>query len=149
MVRHLLFRNFNPYFKPLLRAGVYGYGYKYQTTWKGMKMLNLENSYRITLTTAQGKKLVQYIQAENMDKAAKLARLTFEAGFYKFMEGFEAQKACDKTKLNERLRFGFKGGWNTLDCHGLTIFESMAKARQCFGAMQDITEITNASAAGL
>ena len=112
-------------------------------------MLNLENSYRITLTTTQGKKLVQYIQAENMDKAGMLARLTFEAGFYKFMEGFEAQKACDKTKLNERLRFGFRGGWNTLDCHGLTIFESLAKARQCFGSMQDITEITNASAAGL
>lgn len=42
-----------------------------------------------------------------------------------------------------------RGGWNTLDCHGLTIFESLAKARQCFGSMQDITEITNASAAGL
>lgn len=112
-------------------------------------MLDLENSYRITLTTTQGKKLVQYIQAENMDKAGKLARLTFEAGFYKFTEGFEAQKACDKTKLNERLRFGFKGGWNTLDCKGLTIFESMEKAAKCFNSTQDITEITNASAAGL
>ncbi len=112
-------------------------------------MIDLEHSYRITLTTTQGKKLVQYIQAENMDKADKLARLTFEAGFYKFMEGFEAQKACDKTKLNERLRFGFKGGWNTLDCHGLTIFQAIDKAHQCFGSMQDITEITNATAGGL
>ncbi len=107
-------------------------------------MINLNNSYRITLTTTQGKNIVQYLEADSMDEANKLARLTFEAGFYKFKDGYEGQKACDKTKLNERLRFGFRGGWNTLDCSGLTIFEALDKAKNCFGSMQDITEIVPA-----
>lgn len=104
-------------------------------------MIDLNKAYRITLTTKCGKRFTQYIEADNMDNAAKLARKTFAASLYDFREGWEGQKACDKTKLNESLRFGFKGGWNTIDCTGLTIFQALEKSRHCFGGLQDIEEI--------
>lgn len=104
-------------------------------------MIDLNKAYRITLTTKKGRRFTQYIEAENMDIAGKLARETFAASLYEFRAGYEAQKACPLSKLNESLRFGFKGGWNTIDCTGLTIFQALEKARHCFGAMQDIEEI--------
>jgi hypothetical protein len=111
-------------------------------------MINLNNAYKVTLTTTQGRKLIQYIEAGSSDHAIRIAKNTFEAGFCKFQEGAETQKACDKTKLkDEVLRFGFKGGWNTLylkDYDGLTIFEAVDKAKHCFGGVQEIIEITNA-----
>lgn len=114
-------------------------------------MINLQNAYRVELTTTQNKTLVQYIEAANGDKAEKLARLTFEAGFYKFKGGATIQKACEKSLLkDESLRFGFKGGWNTLrNLNDMTIFEAIERAADCFGDVQQITEITNASASGL
>lgn len=114
-------------------------------------MIDLKNTYRVELITTQDRTLVQYIEADDMDKAEKLARLTFEAGFYKFKPGSMIQKACDKTLLKDKsLRFGFKGGWNTLhNLSDMTIFDALEKAKNCFGGVQEITAITNASASGL
>lgn len=107
-------------------------------------MLNLDKAYRVTLTTTKKTKYVQYIEAENMDSAINKALKTFSARLMQFEAGSEAQKACNLTKLNDKLRFGFKGGWTTLECKGLTIYEALEKAKHCFNDIQDITEIETA-----
>ena len=119
---------------------------------KGNKtMIDIQNAWRVELTTTQDKILVQYVEASGVDNAEKIARNTFEARFYKFKAGSMTQKACDKSLLkDESLRFGSKGNWNTLhNLSDMTIFEAVKKAANCFGDVQEITAITNASASGL
>lgn len=100
-------------------------------------MFNLENTYRITIGN-----FVQYIEADNMDKAINAARQSFLANLYDLKGCVEAQKACPTTKLKGVLVFGFRGGWNTLDVEGLTIFQALEVAKNhSFTEGRAITEI--------
>jgi hypothetical protein len=100
--------------------------------------MNLEKSYRIVLTdrkTRKGKtrsaKLVQYVEAENMDAAIIKARNTFFARLHGFdtCAGSESQKACNTSSVRDSLKFGFKSGWVTIH-GGENVFAMKAEAER-------------------
>ncbi len=107
--------------------------------------MKLETAYRVELTKrTPTKKLIQYVEATSCDEAEKKAKASFDAVLYGFdkVNGSMVQKACDKTVLNERLSFGFKGGWITVDCSGLSIFDALKKASLNAFVVGEINEIS-------
>lgn len=97
--------------------------------------MNLDKTYRVTLYDNQNNNYVQYIDAEDGDTDAVIAKAkkTFQAHLYGLADknkGSELQRCCPLTKLRGRLMFGFAGGHITLDVTGKTIFEAMNEAKQ-------------------
>jgi hypothetical protein len=112
--------------------------------------MKLDNAYRITLhAKRRGEKaeLIQYIEADNMDGATNKAKETFFARLYGFdsnrTHSLEAQKACDVSKVKESLKFGYKGGWATVDGNNeKSIFDMLEEAQEHdFTKGHEITEI--------
>ena len=103
--------------------------------------MKIENSYKITLYDNKFKEFNQYIEAKNIDEAQKIAKNTFQLRVLNLTRkdktsfglggGAGVQKACKLTKLSGKYRFGFGGGWATVDCSGLTIFEALEIAKNC------------------
>lgn len=107
------------------------------------KEINLNNAWRVTLLSAAGVPFTQYFEADTMDKAITIAKRSFEANLVGVLSnGVEAQKACKHTIVKERLRFGFLGGWLTVE-GGRDIFTMLDEAKNTkFAEGETIHEIT-------
>tara|TARA_R110001632_G_scaffold12355_1_gene43062 strand:+ start:441 stop:815 length:375 start_codon:yes stop_codon:yes gene_type:complete len=117
------------------------------------KEIDLKNSYRIELYSRNNKrKLIQYIEASDSDKAIRKAKNTFDGNYFNLdnkggIGSIVFQKACKLTILTGKLRFGFNTGWFSKNVEGLTIFEALKdlKSDKRFLELSDnkaITEIT-------
>tara|TARA_R110000823_G_scaffold310339_1_gene435210 strand:- start:339 stop:713 length:375 start_codon:yes stop_codon:yes gene_type:complete len=115
--------------------------------------INLKNSYRIELYSRNNKrKLIQYIESSDSDKAIRKAKNTFDGNYFNLdnkggIGSIVFQKACKLTILTGKLRFGFNTGWFSKNVEGLTIFEALKdlKSDKRFLELSDnkaITEIT-------
>ena len=97
--------------------------------------INLKNSYRIELYSRNNKKkLIQYIEASDSDKAIKKAKNTFYGNYFSLdnkggIGSVVFQKACKLTILTGKLRFGFNAGWFSKNVEGLTIFQVLKELK--------------------
>ena len=109
------------------------------------KQIDLDNAYTVTLYDNKRFPYIQVIEAESCDHAIYRASRSFSARLHGLNDknrGSATQKCCKHTSLLGRLRFCFKGGWTTIDCSGLSIFEALEVASKSnFVKGLSITEI--------